>query len=345
MNSVLITGGAGFIGSHLVDLCLLHDDEVIVIDKLTYAGSMDNLEKAARSDHFHFVQADINDSQLVNKLLEEYKVKTVYHLAAESHVDNSISDASPFIHTNINGTYSLLVAALKYWNNHDDFPNFRFIHVSTDEVFGHLKEGDAPFEETTRYSPNSPYSASKAASDHLSHAWHATYGLPVIITNCSNNFGPRQNAEKLIPVIIKNALNGSPIPIYGEGKNIRDWLYVEDHCKGLILAAQKGKPGESYCFGGNNEKRNIDLALEICGILDVHHPRKDGNSYQKQITFVEDRKGHDWRYAINNNKVRLELGYNIEGDVQEKLEKTVLYYKDYIIFQTERSRPIISSSS
>ncbi|MDH5766708.1 MAG: dTDP-glucose 4,6-dehydratase [Gammaproteobacteria bacterium] len=322
----LVTGGAGFIGSHLVDLLISYGHEVIVVDNLTYAGDIDNLNNAAENSKLIFVEDDICNGQVIYDLLKEHKVKTIYHLAAESHVDNSINNSFPFIQTNVVGTYTMLDAALKYWGENDKFPEFRFIHVSTDEVYGHLGESDPAFHETTPYAPNSPYSASKAGSDHLARAWHMTFGLPVIITNCSNNYGSRQHFEKLIPTIVRNALAGNDIPIYGNGKNIRDWLYVKDHCMGLYLAAQKGNIGSSYCFGGGNEKRNIDLAEEICGILDEAHPRDDKKSYADQITFVEDRKGHDWRYAINYSKAKSELGYEPQNIGDSYLVDTVDYY-------------------
>jgi dTDP-glucose 4,6-dehydratase len=312
MKYSLVTGGAGFIGSHLTDYLIEQGDHVLVLDKLTYAGDLRNLEEAQKTGRLTFIEGDICDQALVYDLLKKYDVKTVCHLAAESHVDNSINDSSAFIQTNIFGTHSMLSAALKYWEEKNRFPEFRFVHVSTDEVFGQLSEKDPPFNEMSPYAPNSPYSASKAASDHLARAWFHTYKLPVIITNCSNNYGPRQHSEKLIPAIIRKALEGNPIPIYGTGRNIRDWLYVNDHCEGLHLAALKGRIGESYCFGGNNEKRNIDLAKEICYQLDTLNPCANGKSYVDQIIFVKDRKGHDFRYAIDSRRAAQELGWTSE---------------------------------
>lgn len=317
MSSVLVTGGAGFIGSHLVDLLIEKGHHVVVIDKLTYAASMDNLKDAQETGQLTFIKEDICAAEKVYQALKDHQVQAVYHLAAESHVDNSIDDASPFLQTNVMGTYAMLTASTKYWEESSRFNAFRFIHVSTDEVFGHLAESDPPFNEKTRYEPNSPYSASKAASDHFARAWHTTYGLPVIVTNCSNNYGSRQHAEKLIPTIMRNALAGNPIPIYGNGKNVRDWLYVKDHCNGLYLACSKGQIGETYCFGGRNEKRNIDIANEICACFDAHSPREDGKSYASQVTFVEDRKGHDWRYAVDSTKSEEKLGWKGHYSLQQ----------------------------
>ena len=325
MTISFVTGGAGFIGSHLVDYLISHGEEIIVIDKLTYAGDMNNLNDAKASGNLTFIRQDICDGNKFLNLLEKYNPKHIYHLAAESHVDNSIENSTAFIETNIVGTHVLLNACLKYWQAKQN-PDFRFIHVSTDEVFGCLNENDPAFDENTPYAPNSPYSSSKAASDHLAHAWHKTYGLPVIIANCSNNFGPRQHDEKLIPTIIRNATCGNPIPIYGDGRNIRDWLYVSAHCAGLYLAANKGKLGEHYCFGADNEQRNLELAEIICQKLDKIKPRKDGISYAKQLTFVEDRKGHDWRYAINSQKAQSELGYQPHNNFEQNLETVIAYY-------------------
>lgn len=328
MKTALVTGGAGFIGSHLVDRLLSENVQTIVLDALTYAGNIDNLALAKKNELFTFVKGDICDENLVLNLLQEHGVDSIFHLAAESHVDNSISHPGAFVHTNVAGTYTMLHAARQFWENTSKPATFRFVHVSTDEVFGQLKENDPPFTENTPYAPRSPYSATKAASDHLAYAWHATYGLPVIITNCSNNFGPRQHQEKLIPTIIRNALAGNSIPIYGNGKNIRDWLYVSDHVKGLILAAKKGKPGQTYCLGGDWELQNLDMAYKICAILDSLNPRADGKSYSNQISFVEDRKGHDWRYAIDSTRARSELDFTPSADFDHNLKQTVAYFAD-----------------
>ncbi len=323
MKSVLVTGGAGFIGSHLVDLLMAQDLNVVVLDALTYAGSKGNLETHFNKPNFHFVEGNICDASLVTELLEKHHIHTVMHLAAESHVDNAIEEPGIFIKTNVDGSYTLLKACLDAWKDTSDK---RFLHVSTDEVFGQLKENDLPFNENTPYAPSSPYSASKASSDLLARAWHHTYKFPVIITNCSNNYGSRQHDEKLIPTIIRNALAGKVIPIYGTGMNIRDWLYVEDHCKGLIAAITQGALGETYCLGGDNEIKNLDIAHQICGILDKKIPKSDGTSYAEQIQFVTDRKGHDFRYAIDFSKARSKIGWTPQIGFQTGLEKTVDHY-------------------
>lgn len=328
MQNILVTGGAGFIGSHLVDLLLAQDKQVIVLDLLTYAGNLDNLIEAKIFSTFKFVHGDICDPALVANILHDYNIDTVFHLAAESHVDNSIADPGRFITTNINGTYNMLHTCLQYWEAKDKPTNFRFIHVSTDEVFGHLAVNAPPFNEETPYKPNSPYSASKAASDLLVRAWWQTYKFPAIITNCSNNYGPRQHAEKLIPTVVRTALAGQNIPVYGTGQNIRDWLYVQDHCNGLILAAERGLVGASYCFGGNNELRNIDMVHMICDILDTINPKT--HSYKDNITYVADRKGHDFRYAIDAIKAHMELGWQPSANFQASFGKTVQYYSAYL---------------
>lgn len=325
----LVTGGAGFIGSHLVDYLLEQGEQVLVMDKLTYAANLNNLEQAQKTGRLEFVKSDICNTDLVLELMQEHRVTTVYHLAAESHVDNSIHNSDEFIRTNLVGTCSMLNSALSHWKKMATASNFRFVHVSTDEVFGSLSTTEAAFTEQAAYAPNSPYSASKAGSDHLARAWHATYGLPVIVTHCSNNFGTRQHREKLIPTIIQNALSKKPIPIYGTGKNIRDWIFVKDHCRGLYLAAQKGKMGESYCFGGDNERQNLDLAHSICKILDELASKESGGqqkSYADQITLVQDRLGHDWRYAIDFKKATDELGYQPQGNLHEHLKSTIVHY-------------------
>ncbi|MCH9852602.1 MAG: dTDP-glucose 4,6-dehydratase [Alphaproteobacteria bacterium] len=329
----LVTGGAGFIGSHFVDTAIKHGHKIIVLDKLTYAGNRDNLSKAEKTGNLTFVKGDICDAKLVAKLLSQHQIDAVFHLAAESHVDNSIAGADIFIQTNIVGTHILLQECRQYWESlpadNKGLPagrHFRFIHISTDEVFGTLQEEDAAFTEQSPYRPNSPYSASKASSDLLVRAWVHSYQFPAIITHCSNNYGTRQHGEKLIPTIIRNALQGKKIPIYGDGRNIRDWLHVQDHCAGLYLAYQKGEIGESYCFGGNNEWRNIELAKKICALLDEIAPKD--TAYHQQITFVDDRKGHDWRYAIDSTKAKQNLGFVASNEHDKFLRKVVEFYYD-----------------
>lgn len=324
MKSVLVTGGAGFIGSHLVDMLISQNLNVVVIDALTYAGSKENLKKHFGNPQFTFAEGNICDRGLIAAVLKDHDIDTVLHLAAESHVDNAIEEPGIFIKTNVEGTYTLLRACNDFWK--DD--NRRFLHVSTDEVYGQLKAEDPPFNEKTPFAPSSPYSASKASSDLLAGAWFHTYKFPIVITNCSNNYGSRQHAEKLIPTIIRSALGGEPIPIYGTGMNIRDWLYVEDHCKGLIAAVTKGELGETYCLGGGNEVKNLDIAHLICKILDTRVPRIDKESYAKQIQFVTDRKGHDFRYAIDFSKANAKLGWSPLIDFKTGLEKTIAYYVD-----------------
>ena len=328
MKKLLVTGGCGFIGSCFVLRQIKAGNLVVNLDALTYAAEPKNLSEIENNSNYHFVKGDILDQKLVSEILEKFDIDILVNFAAESHVDNSISNPGAFIETNINGTFALLSSALKYWQNlnTNKKDNFRFIHISTDEVYGSLTMEDPKFTENNKYQPNSPYSASKAASDHLVRAWNETYKLPAIITNCSNNFGARQHSEKLIPTVINSCLNGKNIPIYGNGKNIRDWIYAEDHCFGIELAIAKGKLGESYCFGGDAEKQNIDIAKEICTILDQAKPKADGTSYSTQIKFVEDRKGHDFRYAIDSSKAKKELGFKIEGSFEEKLKNTVTYY-------------------
>jgi dTDP-glucose 4,6-dehydratase len=307
-GSFLVTGGAGFIGSSFVDLLLKGGHKAVVLDAMTYAGHSENL--VAALPKIKFVKGDILDTALVVKVLTEQQITHVVNFAAESHVDRSITDAGAFVKTNVLGVYSLLQASLGYWSDlHGEAKNrFRFLHVSTDEVFGALGE-EGKFSETTGYAPNSPYSASKAGGDHLVRAWYHTYKLPTLITNCSNNYGLRQFPEKLIPHMINCALQEKPLPVYGNGRNIRDWVHVEDHCAGVLLALEKGQLGEAYCFGGNSERRNIDVVMAICKLLDSKKPRANGKSYQELITFVEDRKGHDWRYAIDDSRAQAELGF------------------------------------
>ena len=322
----LLTGAAGFIGSNLAHFLTSMNHSVVVFDKLTYAGNMASLE-GIPADKIHFVRGDICDTQAVYEALCKYNVDAVFHLAAESHVDRSIDGPSAFIETNINGTFFMLSAARKYYDGLNDAKkeHFRFLHISTDEVYGSL--GDTGFfTEETPYAPNSPYSASKASSDHLVRAWFHTYGFPVLTTNCSNNYGPRQFPEKLIPLIIHNALAGKPLPIYGDGKNIRDWLYVEDHCRALYKVMTKGLCGETYNIGGNHEMQNIQIVKSICALLDEMRPKTDGTKYESQITFVKDRPGHDRRYAIDATKIRRELSWQPQETFTSGIRKTVEWY-------------------
>jgi len=326
---ILVTGGAGFIGSNFVLNWLSESSEPIVnIDKLTYAGNLNNLSTLDNDSRHIFVRGTITDERLLDKLFEKYQPRAVINFAAESHVDRSISGPEEFIQTNVIGTFRLLESARKFWQNMDcdDRSLFRFVQVSTDEVFGSLEDGDLPFTEQHRYQPNSPYSASKAASDHLVRAWFHTFGLPVVITNCSNNYGPLHYPEKLIPLCIVNALEGKNLPIYGDGKQVRDWLYVEDHCSAIRAVLKKGKVGETYNIGGWNEMTNISLIDHICTLLDELQPREDGLSYKTQITFVDDRPGHDRRYAINAHKIALELGWKPIQSIETGLRKTVNWY-------------------
>jgi len=322
----LLTGGAGFIGSNLTHYLTLLGHKVIVIDKLTYAGNKESLE-GLDSNLFELVIGDICDTNLINSLLDREKPDGIFHLAAESHVDRSIDAPSDFIHTNVFGTFSMLEASRKYLTslNQSDIRKFRFLHVSTDEVYGSL--GDTGyFNEDTPYAPNSPYSASKAASDHLVRAWYHTYGMPVLTTNCSNNYGPRQFPEKLIPLMIHSAIKDKPLPLYGDGKNVRDWLYVEDHCEALLKVMQFGKIGETYNIGGDCEKQNVQIVETICSILDDILPRKYGKSYSEQITYVKDRPGHDRRYAIDASKIKNELEWKANETFDSGIEKTVRWY-------------------
>ena len=319
---LLVTGGAGFIGSNFVVSTIREAAESIVnLDKLTYAGNPKNLD-VLRGDRRHtFVQGDIGDRELVRKLLRTHRPRAIVHFAAESHVDRSIEGPAQFVQTNVVGTWSLLEEARAYCP--DD--SFRFVHVSTDEVYGSLGPGDPPFTEETPYAPNSPYAASKAASDHLVRAYHHTYGLPTLTTNCSNNYGPRQFPEKLIPLMIRNALAGEPLPVYGDGRNVRDWLYVADHCAAVRLVLARGRVGETYNIGGENEIVNLDLVRMLCGMLDRIQPRK-GGSYSDLISFVKDRPGHDRRYAMDIAKIRRELGWAPKESFESGLEKTVRWY-------------------
>ena len=326
-NKVLITGGAGFIGSNYVEYVLKNsNDEIFVLDKLTYAGNLKNLENV--SDKITFIKGDICDMEMVQKLFAEHQFQKVVHFAAESHVDNSISGPSEFIQTNIVGTFNLLQSAYKAWMNgpndiKEDFENARFLHISTDEVYGTLGETGL-FTEETPYAPNSPYSASKASSDFIVRSYFHTYGLPVVTTNCSNNYGPNQHKEKLIPTIIRKAISGEPIPIYGDGKNVRDWLYVMDHCSGIYLALENGKLGETYNIGGRNERENLYIANVICELLDEMLPKNA--SHKEQITFVKDRPGHDFRYAIDASKIENELGWKAKENFETGIQKTIAWY-------------------
>jgi dTDP-glucose 4,6-dehydratase len=326
---LLITGGAGFIGGNFVlDWLAGCEEPVVNLDNLTYAGNLDTLKSLEGDARHHFVRGDIGDRKLVSSLLTEFRPRALINFAAESHVDRSIHGPGDFIQTNIVGTFNLLESVREYWLNlgQEERQAFRFLHVSTDEVFGTLEAGDAPFSETNAYEPNSPYSASKAASDHLVRAWHHTYGLPVVTTNCSNNYGPYHFPEKLIPLVILNALAGKPLPIYGDGQQIRDWLYVKDHCSAIRTVLAKGKLGETYNVGGWNEKANLDVVRTICGILDELRPRQDGQSYSAQISFVQDRPGHDRRYAIDAHKLERELGWKPVETFDTGIRKTVEWY-------------------
>lgn len=331
-NRILVTGGAGFIGSALVHYLVRNTtDALCIVDKLTYAGnlaSLAGLAKSAGSARWRFVQADICDGAAMEQIFTSFAPDIVMHLAAESHVDRSIDGPGEFIRTNITGTYTLLEAARGYVQTLPPArrAKFRFHQISTDEVYGDLAASGAFFREDTPYAPSSPYSASKAAADHLVRAWQRTFGLPTLITNCSNNYGPRQFPEKLIPLTILNALDGRKLPVYGTGGQIRDWLYVEDHARALYLAATAGAPGETYNIGGHNEKRNIEVVHLICDLLDALQPRRDGKSYREQIVFVNDRPGHDRRYAINAGKIQRELGWTPLETFESGLRKTVAWY-------------------
>jgi len=329
-KNLLVTGAAGFIASTFAAQRIEAGDTVIAYDKLTYAGHRENLDWIDNADNrLQLVVDDICNRESVLELLHKHEIDYVLNYAAESHVDNSISSPGEFVTTNINGTYALLEAARTYYSTleGDKKDNFRFLHVSTDEVFGELGE-TGKFTEATPYRPNSPYSASKASSDLLVRAWHETYGLPTVITNCTNNYGPRQFPEKLIPATISRALAGEPLKIYGNGTNIRDWIHVEDHNRGIWQAITKGKVGETYCFGGNAEKNNIEVVNTICEILDECHPRADGKSYKTQKTFVTDRAGHDFRYAIDDRKAQRDLGYRREFNFSGGIRATVRWYLD-----------------
>ncbi|TLP62747.1 dTDP-glucose 4,6-dehydratase [Parasedimentitalea maritima] len=323
---VLVTGGAGFIGSAVLRLAVARGHDVVNVDALTYAACLENVAEVANSPHYAFEHVDIRDRPALDVVFTRHQPDMVMHLAAESHVDRSIDGPGDFIETNITGTFNMLEAARKYWTDAGKPESFRFHHISTDEVFGSLpNDPDVLFTEETAYDPRSPYSASKASSDHLVRAWQETYGMPVVLTNCSNNYGPFHFPEKLVPVVILNALAGKELPIYGTGANIRDWLYVEDHADALLLVAEKGEVGRSYNIGGENERSNLELVKALCAILDDRRPKPSG-SYADQITFVADRPGHDARYAIDPTRIRDELGWRPSVTVEEGLAKTVDWY-------------------
>lgn len=332
MNHILVTGGAGFIGSNFVPYFLQANTDInlVNLDLLTYAGDLANLKEVENHERYTFIKGDICDRELIEDIFERFDIKGVIHFAAESHVDNSITNPDAFMQTNILGTFNLIDVAKKRWMvgpgiYKEVYKDSRFHHVSTDEVYGTLgKEG--LFMETTPYAPNSPYSASKASSDFIVRSYHHTYGMNVVTTNCSNNYGPKQHDEKLIPTIIRKALGGDDIPIYGDGTNIRDWLYVLDHCKGIALAYEKGISGETYNIGGRNERNNLYIANKVCELLDGKHPKDNGSSYKDQITFVKDRAGHDFRYAIDATKIEGDLGWKADENFETGIDKTLDWY-------------------
>ncbi len=325
----LITGGAGFIGSNLVRLAIAEGHTVLNLDSLTYAGNLQSLEDLRSHPRYSFARVDITDAAAVDRAITEYAPDAIMHLAAESHVDRSIDGPGQFIQTNVIGTYNLLQSSLNYWRGLTESAAqaFRFLHVSTDEVYGSLGSTGL-FTETTAYDPHSPYSASKASSDHLARAWQDTYGLPVLVTNCSNNYGPYQFPEKLIPVVILKCLRDEPIPVYGKGENIRDWLYVNDHCRALLTVVQQGEPGETYNIGGNNERTNLELVQTLCSLLDKLRPSATGKPHAEKISFVTDRPGHDMRYAIDARKIERELGWSPAENFESGFRKTVQWYLD-----------------
>jgi dTDP-glucose 4,6-dehydratase len=326
---IIVTGGAGFIGSNFILQWLATESSpVINLDKLTYAGNLGNLEGMSTNSRYTFVHGDIGDRPSVADLLQRYQPRAIVHFAAESHVDRSIHGPDDFVRTNVNGTFSLLEEVRAYWFalENEEKAAFRFLHVSTDEVYGSLGADDPAFSEATAYSPNSPYSATKAASDHLVRAYHHTYGLPTLTTNCSNNYGPFQFPEKLIPLVILNALNGKPLPVYGDGKNVRDWLFVEDHCDAIRTVLSKGRVGETYNIGGQNEKRNLEIVHTICSVLDELRPNDPVMPHSKLITFVQDRPGHDRRYAIDARKIESELGWRPKETFESGIRKTIDWY-------------------
>jgi dTDP-glucose 4,6-dehydratase len=336
---ILLTGGAGFIGSAVVRLAISRGHSIVNLDALTYAACLDNLTSVADSPLYAFEHADIRDREALDRIFTQHQPDVVMHLAAESHVDRSIDGPGTFMETNILGTFNMLDAAHSYWNEFDRPDTFRFHHISTDEVYGSLPpDPSVRFTEETAYDPRSPYSASKASSDHLARAWAETYGLPVLLTNCSNNYGPFHFPEKLVPVVTLNALHGKPLPIYGDGSNVRDWLYVEDHADALLLVIERGEIGRTYNIGGENELSNLQLVQTICEILDRLRPRHDGSSYSDLIAFVADRPGHDARYAIDPRRIREELGWRPSVTVEEGLERTVRWYLDNELWW----RPLLS---
>ena len=328
---IIVTGGAGFIGSNFILRWLeKFDEDILNIDNLSYAADLNNLKDIEYNSNYSFKKLNIQNQDEITALILESKPRAILNFAAESHVDRSIEGPENFINSNIVGTYSLLEASLQYWNSlgEKEKDNFRFFHISTDEVFGSLNMSDEKSTEESPYRPNSPYSASKAASDHLVRAWHHTFELPTLISNCTNNYGPHQHQEKLIPLIITNALENKNLPIYGDGKNIRDWLYVEDHCEAIIKILEDGKPGETYNIGGNCEKNNLEVVSEICKILDSIKPKEDGTSYKEQIEFVKDRPGHDFRYSLNTSKIKKDFNWKPKESFSSGLEKTVQWYLD-----------------
>jgi dTDP-glucose 4,6-dehydratase len=333
VSTVLVTGGAGFIGSNFVLSWLAETGGTVVnLDKLTYAGNLENLQRLRDDPRHIFVKGDISDSELVRKLLSQYKPAAIVHFAAESHVDRSILGPEEFITTNVNGTFHLLEAARAYWEklSGDMKADFRFLHVSTDEVYGSLGPEDPPFTETTPYAPNSPYAASKASSDHLVRAYHHTYGLPILTTNCSNNYGPYQFPEKLIPLMIVNAIRGKPLPIYGDGLNVRDWLYVGDHCAAIRVVLANGRIGETYNIGGNSEKSNLEVVGAVCEALDELHSSSSTMPHDSLVTFVKDRPGHDRRYAIDASKIRQELDWQPKQSFSVGIRESVRWYLDHL---------------
>ena len=326
---IIVTGGAGFIGSNFILKFLESSNENLLnLDNLSYAANLSNLKTINTDPRYSFTKINIQNQSEVEAIVKEVKPRAILNFAAESHVDRSIEGPESFINTNILGTYSLLEAALNYWNDLDESGKkiFRFFHISTDEVFGSLDINDKKSTEESPYKPNSPYSASKAASDHLVRAWHHTFKLPTLVSNCTNNYGPHQHEEKLIPLIITKALKNEDLPIYGDGKNIRDWLYVEDHCEAIMKILESGNPGETYNIGGSCEKNNIEVVSEICKILDSQKPKKDGSSYEKQIKFVKDRPGHDFRYSLDITKIEDKLNWKPKESFSSGLEKTVQWY-------------------